>query len=613
MPSAVAELSDLDDSSYRFPTVLAPSATRRAIEEPDVEKRSAEGPTTPVKASKKRRGSDSSSSLDLSDEEGGYSGVDAITDSEDEDEDDVVAAEEEQILVNEWRNTTHSSPRPIESESDDEGDDEDEPEEEEEDDDDDDDNSDESASWEGFMSDSNQDAAAEVPATKNNGSISDTTVERRVRFDVPDSDGDTTDTDDGVGFFPDIFVDQSTLDPSFRREIEQDDPDDSSNSGGFWDIHGPHDVGVDVMSTFTDGDLDFFFEDDSTPVATPGTGHEPSTGVSTPVASPEKFFEDDNSLDGYQSDGDTTEDEAPPERPPRRKIHHRDQPEEVSDSDAITLIKPRRGQPRVGRFNLESSGKKPVAVDWQVDDFHPQRLRRLDLSPEQFNFPFYEPISQSSPLLSNSGNLMMGAMFSSNTFGDFMNTQPVGPMEAFFPHTNDNTAVEDEDEESSDDELDEDEEESKLNVDDFVDLGDGSSDEEDVNAVDESEDIFSPQRPTTANNDVTSLLSHFENNSNIVGAFRRDQANSQLIRNGKATRESLAFSSPYFEGTLRGIKDGRLTDTNIPISPLRKHKKKSSVSESPLSSTAQKRKAASEQHLGHKRQRSIPDVELLHI
>ncbi|KAK8014812.1 hypothetical protein PG990_008108 [Apiospora arundinis] len=574
-------------------------------------------PTTPVKASKKRRGSDSSSSLDLSDEEGGYSGVDAITDSEDEDEDDVLAAEEEKILVSEWRTTaSHSSPRPVES--DEEGDDEDEAEEDEEDDDDDnDDDADESTSWEGFMSDNNQDAAAE-PAAKNTGSVSDTTVERRVRFDVPDSDGDTTDTDDGVGFFPDIFVDQNSLDPSFRREIEQDDPDDSSNSGGFWDIHGPHE-NVDIMDTFN-GDLDFFFEDDSTPVATPGTAQEPSTGVSTPMASPEKFFEDENSLDGYQSDGDTTEDEAPPERPPRRKMVHSHPPEEVSDSDAVTLIKPRRGQPRVGRFNLESSGKKPVAVvnprTGKLMIFTPQRLRRLDLSPEQFNFPFYEPISQSSPLLSNSGNLMMGAMFSSNTFGDFMNTQPVGPMEAFFPHTTDNTAGEEE-EESSDDDLDEDEEEQKLNVDDFVDLGDGSSDEEGGNEIDETEDFFSttPGRPTTANsnNDVTSLLSHFENNSNIVGAFRRDQANSQLIRNGKATRESLAFSSPFFEGTLRGIKDGRLTDTNIPISPLRKHKKKSSISESPLSSTTQKRKASSEQPFGHKRQRSIPDVELLHI
>ncbi|KAK7932242.1 hypothetical protein PG985_002954 [Apiospora marii] len=579
-------------------------------------------PTTPVKASKKRRGSDSSSSLDLSDEEGGYSGVEAITDSEDEDEDDVVAAEEEQILVNEWRTTAHSSPRPVES--DDEGDDEDEDEDEEEENDDDDDSdedADESSSWEGFMSDGNQDAAAEVPPVKT-GSVSDTAVERRVRFDVPDSDGDTTDTDEEHehGFFPDIFVDQSSLDPSFRREIEQDDPDDSSNSGGFWDIHGPHDGGVDVMGTFGDGDLDYFFEDDSTPVATPGTAHEPSTGVSTPVASPEKFFEDENSLDGYQSDGDTTEDEAPPERPPRRKIH-RDQPEEVSDSDATTLIKPRRGQPRVGRFNLESSGKKPVAVvnprTGKLMIFTPQRLRRLDLSPEQFNFPFYEPLGQSSPLLSNSGNLMMGAMFSSNTFGDFMNTQPVGPMEAFFPHTTDNTAAEEEEEESSDDDLDEDEEEQKLNVDDFVDLGDGSSDDEDVNAVDEGEDLFAATfgRPATANSnsDVTSLLNHFETNSNIVGAFRRDQANSQLIRNGKATRESLAFSSPYFEGTLRGIKDGRLTDTNIPISPLRKHKKKSSVSESPMSGASQKRKASSEQHLGHKRQRSIPDVDLLHI
>lgn len=298
--------------------------------------------------------------------------------------------------------------------------------------------------------------------------------------------------------------------------------------------------------------------------------------------------------------------------------------EESSDSDAVTLIKPRRGKPRVGRFNLDSSGKKPVAVinprTGKLMIFTPQRLRRLDLSPEQFNFPFYEQVPQSSPILSNSGNLMMGAMFSSNTFGDFMNnTQGIGPVEAFFPispgsHVLDDISEQDEDE----DEDEEDEGEVGLDVDDFL-IFDGDSDEDDDegDGPDENEMFATtPGRPNTASSDITSLLGvgHLEHNSDIVGAFRRDQANSQLIRNGKATRESLAFSGPFFQGTLRGIKDGRLATTNVPISPVRKQKKRASdLVSSPLSGITQKRKSSSEQPFGHKRQRSIPDVDLLQI
>lgn len=236
----------------------------------------------------------------------------------------------------------------------------------------------------------------------------------------------------------------------------------------------------------------------------------------------------------------------------------------------------------------------------------------MDLSPETFNFPFWDPAGQDSPLLGNSGNLMMGAMFSSNTFGDFMNTQAVGPVEAFF-NTEDQTAVE---EESSDDAADGDEEEHRLNVDDFLDLGNASSDDDGGND-DDAGDPFSPtptRSTSKASQDFMSLLSHFENNRDIVGAFRRDQANNQLIRNGKATRESLAFSSPFFEGTLRGVKDGRLPDTNVPISPLRKQKKMSHMASSPLAPVSQKRKATTtEQHNGHKRQRSIPELDALQI
>lgn len=253
-------------------------------------------PVTPVKASK-RRGSDSSSSLDelsdLSDSDG-YSAVGGISDS-DEDDEDVIAAEEEHILDHDSQinPSTHGSPWPSTEEAAEEGDDE----EEEDDDDDveeeDDEETVEHTEWEGFMSEGNDDLATDASVSTQG------VVERRVRFaGVPDSDGDTTETDDGIeSIFPDIFVDQSSLDPTFRREIEND-VDNSSDSGSFWDLHGS--LGDDLYVADLEG-LPFFLESDSTPVATPATIQEPSTTMSTPVASPQKQ-EDDMSTDGYQSE-----------------------------------------------------------------------------------------------------------------------------------------------------------------------------------------------------------------------------------------------------------------------------------------------------------------------
>lgn len=214
----------------------------------------------PVTASsaKKRRGSDSSSSLDLSGDDG-YSGVDEISDDEDDEEDDVDAAEEKNITTR----TTPSSPFvPARPPHDDE-DEEDEEEEEEEDDDDEDDdgyhfnydnddhdndnasplNEDadaESASWAGIMSskeDSQSDQYDEQFFDADYGSSSK--VGRHVRFDLPDgpaSDDDNTSTDDDfAGMYTDIFVEQQLLDPAFRRELEND-PDESSESESYWDF-----------------------------------------------------------------------------------------------------------------------------------------------------------------------------------------------------------------------------------------------------------------------------------------------------------------------------------------------------------------------------------------
>lgn len=252
-------------------------------------------PVTPVKVSK-RRGSDSSSSLDdlsdLSDSDG-YSAVGGISDS-DEDEEDVIAAEEEHILDHDSHTpSNHGSPWPSTEEAAEEGDDEEEEEDDEDDVEDDDDEAVEHTEWEGFMSEGNDDLATDASLSTQE------VVERRVRFaGVPDSDGDTTETDDGIDtIFPDIFVDQNSLDPTFRREIEND-VDNSSDSGSFWDLHGS--LGDDLYVADFER-IPFLFESDSTPVATPATLQELSTSTSTPVASPQKQG-DDMSTDGYQSE-----------------------------------------------------------------------------------------------------------------------------------------------------------------------------------------------------------------------------------------------------------------------------------------------------------------------
>ncbi|KAI0009698.1 hypothetical protein F4779DRAFT_357562 [Xylariaceae sp. FL0662B] len=571
-------------------------------------------PVTPVKVAK-RRGSDSSSSLDLSDEEG-YSGVEDISDSEDDDEEDVNAAEEEHILTRELRHVVRSSPSPRPDDEDEQGDDEEDDEDTYESDDDD---VDESGSWDGIVSD--PDGAN--PRDDRTTETEDTNIERRVRFDIPDeSDGDSTETDDDLdqGFFPDIFVDKSTLDPSFRREIEHDpDPYDSSNSEAYWDHYdNSATIGndLDVEGYDFQTIMKVLEDQDSTPIATPMTSHDLSTAVSTPVALSEN---DEGSVDGYRTDGDTTDEEDPPEKPLRRKSR-REPVEENSDSDVVTLIRPRRGQPRVGRFNLDKSYKKPIAIvnprTGKMMIFTHQSMRGsgFDLSPEQFNFQYFDQ-PQSSPILSNPGNIMMSGMISSSTYGDFMNTHAVGPAEAWYAQASDANVL-GEISDSEDQVVDE--EEKNLKMEDFLALDNSSSDEEKALEHDEADDdIFcTPGRPMTASSDnMASLLDHFERNADLVGAFRRDQANHQLISRSKATRESLAFSGPYFEGTLRGIKDGRIPTTNVPISPLRKQKKMPmpELASSPLATMSTKRKASSEHHLGHKRQRSIPNVDILRI
>ncbi|KAI0151709.1 hypothetical protein GGR57DRAFT_170816 [Xylariaceae sp. FL1272] len=606
-------------------------------------------PTTPTNKANKgkniRRDSTSSSSLDLSDE-GGYTSLDNNTVESDEDEEDVEAAEEEHILSNE-RQQARRSPWPTnndeheddntengedgEEDEADDGDDEDE-------DQGDDDGTDEegipeSTSWEGFSPEDLQVDDGGASPLLPSAHI----LKRRVRFDVPDSEDDDTETDEETaytnGMFPDLFVDKSTLDPTFRREVDQAEEVDSDSS--FWDHYGTTNPTFEDMNFFNGNDvhyedlegkiLSLFDDDDSTPVTNPTTQNDMSTALSTPVPSPEKVecLEDfDEELDGYLSDGDTTDEEEPPPRPDRRKARREPLIEESEASD-VEIIKRRRGQPRIGRFSIDVS-KKPIAMihpkTGKMIVFTNKETASLDLSPEQFR-------RQSAPVLANPGNFTMTAltsnMISSNTYGDFMNMHTAAPAEDWWFQDsnidgfNFETMFDEPFDEASDsyaEYVDEDEEALKIN--DFLELGNDSSSSDDDENKDKDngkgeDDIFrTPARPDSSGNDFFNHL--FGTDSQVVGAFRKDQQTHQLLTRSKATRDSLAFSTPYYDGTLRGIKDGRLDSANVPISPLRRQKRNMpDLTSSPLAST--KRKASSEQQSGHKRHRSMPDVGPLHL
>lgn len=230
-------------------------------------------------------------------------------------------------------------------------------------------------------------------------------------------------------------------------------------------------------------------------------------------------------------------------------------------------------------------------------------------------------IVESSPMISNSGNIMMSAMANFGdpfTFGNqFLGGQALGPPEAFYPFTSidangnmaqDSSSAYDEDDLDTGDISDLNEFFAFDDADIGDDEGEGveESSESPVGDVDPSS---TPARPTTARSEdqVHPLLDHFD--KGVVGSFRRNQNRHQLLTRNIASRDSLAFGGSHLDGTIRGVKSGRLHHANTPITPARKAKNlKSVVPSSPASPLAQlnrKRRYDGEEFNGHKRHKSL--------
>jgi hypothetical protein len=176
-----------------------------------------------------------------------------------------------------------------------------------------------------------------------------------------------------------------------------------------------------------------------------------------------------------------------------------------------------------------------------------------------------------SPMLSSGANLMMTALGNDATPGG----QVMGPPEAFYPSRTfaADSSYEDEDEDEDDDD------EAMLNVDDFIDFGDGSSDDEEMEKAFEDEDLTTspvvqaagtptPNRGANDSHQGSSaerFLNHLD--KGIVTAFRRNHNRYQALIRLPQHREFMPANSPSRPASV--FRHSRYAD---PKTPTRKRK-----------------------------------------
>lgn len=312
------------------------------------------------------------------------------------------------------------------------------------------------------------------------------------------------------------------------------------------------------------------------------------------------------------ADGDTTEEEL--DIPPFRHIVNtnsvlrRPSTDSSSSEEEIQVTRrnpyARRG-PQLGTWFADTSkpyamvdttSKKLIVVKGRARSatFNGTSARSFAPLPPDFGL-------DESPMISNSGNVMLSAMYN---LGGLPGGEAVGPPEAFYPFVSISAdGAISQDEPSSYDE-DDNEDDNAWELQDIFDFGDddeGDVDDEDSpsdpNVLD---DPSTPGRTIGSEDQVHPLLEHFGRTS--VGAFRSNQNRHALITRNSASKDSLAFSGPY-GGPIRGIKSDRMAAANSPITPIRR-KKQPRVADQSSPVGDNKRKFSGEQH-GHKRSRSL--------
>ncbi|CAI7634518.1 unnamed protein product [Penicillium viridicatum] len=365
----------------------------------------------------------------------------------------------------------------------------------------------------------------------------ETPVARRVHFEErsdSSSDSDSHSDDD----IPGDFLQQDSLDPQLRRMIENDNENFQRN--------------IRRQSEEMFGDADY--------------GHGSIYHVESEGSS-------EGSLSGYESDdGDTTDEDLPPPATIThpRSLLRRDSSDSLAPVDEKSDCVPRRRGPIMGTFVadphkpvalVDCTGKHLVIIpayassrhDW-LESAANSMPGTANTSPRQTTLHLVDESDTDalaspnqldfSPMLASSANLMMTALGNDLTPGG----QVMGPPEAFYPSqdfTIDSSFEEDE----------EDDPESALNVDDFIDFGNGSSDEDEDMDDDamvspmaapfaKSMGTPTPTRKSESQpaNNEERFLNHLD--KGIVTAFRRNHNRYQALLRLPQHREFMPANSP---------------------------------------------------------------------
>jgi hypothetical protein len=298
-------------------------------------------------------------------------------------------------------------------------------------------------------------------------------------------------------------------------------------------------------------------------------------------------------VDQADETGDMSTDNELPEAakymPPQTILRSEANSSEEEETPIRSLQMQRSG-PRMGTFQVDPSKAYGLIKDGKKIVMYKSHLprRNTTLSGPATPGPRHSVLDV-SPMISNSGNVMMSAMYSGA--GD-VNTGPaIGPPEAFYPFVSVSAdgQVGVEADSSSFDEDDLEDDQDSWNLQDFLDFGD---DDEAELPDEEDSSSFGEQGEER----VHPLLEHFGRGD--VGAFRRNQTRHALISRNVVSRDSLAFAGPRGPNTIRGIKSDRLAAANTSITPLRRSRPPKNLSLTPSSPAAaiQKRKLSLGDH-----------------
>jgi hypothetical protein len=216
----------------------------------------------------------------------------------------------------------------------------------------------------------------------------------------------------------------------------------------------------------------------------------------------------------------------------------------IGPSGKLMLIQPARRSNR--------NGNTAALVDTSSSQ---QSLYELLNDSEQ------ETASPTSPMLSTDVNLMMSGLFN----GGGGSGQIMGPPEAFFPFQNFQTQSGVADTTEDDD----DSEDVVIDVADFIDFGNGPSDEGDEE--DTATDANGNSNALTKKANSQPLLNHLDGTN--VTAFRRNTNRVHAYLKLPKHREFLPFSPP---GTSSAVRSGRQSELYAPIAPPRKRKRDNS-------------------------------------